>query len=205
MHTTLFAEVLHYVTEYGYLAVALGLLLENFGLPTPGESLLIAGGIAASKGVLDIRWLLLISWLAASAGNTIGFYIGRTGGHLFLVRYGSRIGITRERLDKVDAFFDRYGDVVIIAARFFLGLRQFSGIAAGALEMPWPRFMLYNLLGAALWVGFWGLLSYRLGKHVESILGAISRYEPLFALGIVALLAIAIFFRLRYNRRRRGQ
>lgn len=194
-------EVFHYVRDYGYLAVFLGILLENFGLPTPGEMLLISGAIIASHGALDIWWLLPIAWLGAVIGYTIGFYIGRTGGHLLLVRHGSRIGITAERLKQVEAFFDRYGDLVVVFARFVVPLRQLNGIVAGMLEMHWARFLLFNVIGAALWVGFWGLGSYWLGRRVLDLLG---RIEPVLIL-LVVVAAIVVAVRYLWHRRRRRQ
>lgn len=184
MVSSFLGDIGHFIANYGYIAVALGILLENFGMPTPGETLLVFGGIAASRGKLDIRVLLLCSWLAAVAGNEIGYYIGRTGGHRLLVRYGNRIGITNHRLDKVEGFFDRYGDVVTIFARFVVGLRQFSGIVAGMLEMGWARFLLFNAVGAALWIGFWGMLAFWLGKRVLEFMANV---WPL-VIGVVVLV-----------------
>jgi len=124
-------NVHRFVVEYGYLAVFLGILLEDFGMPTPGETLLITGAVLASRGSLNILWLLPFAWLGAVLGDNIGFFIGAIGGHRFLVRYGSRIGITLERLQKVEKFFAHYGDIVIVFARFFVILRQFNGISPG--------------------------------------------------------------------------
>jgi len=185
--------VRHFVVEYGYLAVFLGILLENFGLPTPGETILIAGAVLASRGSLEIVWVLPIAWFAAVIGNSIGYVIGVTGGNKLLVRYGARIGITHQRLQKVEELFARYGDIIIIGARFFVVLRQFSGIVAGTLEMPWPRFLLYNAIGAALWVGVWGGATYWLGRRFFDYLRALSGTGHLvIALGALALIAVAV-------------
>lgn len=188
-------EVHRYVVDYGYLAVFLGILLEDFGLPTPGETMLIASSVIAARGALNILWLLPIAWLGAVIGDSIGFFIGAKGGHHVLTRYGGRVGITFERLQRVEEFFARYGDVVVVAARFFVILRQLNGVVAGTLEMPWPRFFLYNAIGAALWVGFWGGLTYWLG---ERFFAAIHRFgwvwPTLAALGLLALIVLAIQF-----------
>jgi membrane protein DedA with SNARE-associated domain len=131
----------------------------------------------------------------------IGFFIGKTGGHLLLVRYGGRIGITAERLKQVEAFFDGYGDLVVVFARFVVPLRQFNGIVAGMLEMQWARFLVFNVIGAALWVGFWGLGSYWLGKR---ILAALGRVEPVLIL-LVVLAVIGLAIRYLWRRRLRQQ
>ncbi len=185
-------EVHRFVIDYGYLAVFFGILLEDFGFPTPGETMLIAGSVLASRGTLNILWLLPVAWLGAVIGDSIGFLIGSLGGHRILVRHGGRIGITLERLQKVEEFFARYGDIVIVVARFFIILRQFNGIVAGTLEMPWPRFFLYNSIGAALWVGFWGGLTYWLGRRFFEFIHVFGWIGPsLVALGILALIAVA--------------
>jgi membrane protein DedA with SNARE-associated domain len=191
-----FADEVHrFVVDYGYLAVFLGILLEDFGLPTPGETMLIAGSVLAARGALDIAWLLPIAWLGAVIGDSIGFFIGAKGGHRILTRYGGRVGITLERLQRVEEFFARYGDLVVVAARFFVILRQLNGIVAGTLEMPWPRFFFYNAIGAALWVGFWGGLTYWLGQRFFKFVHMFGWVWPtLAALGILALIVLAIQF-----------
>lgn len=186
-------HVRHFVVDYGYLAVFLGIFFEDFGLPTPGETMLIAGAILASHGSLNIMWLLPVAWAAAVCGDSIGFVIGAKGGNKLVTRYGEKIGITEERLQKVEAFFARYGDIVVVFARFFVILRQFNGIVAGTLEMPWPRFFLYNAIGAALWVGCWGGATYWLGRRFFEYLHSFGfggkLVFVLIALGIVAAVA----------------
>ncbi|HEY3919037.1 MAG TPA: DedA family protein [Stellaceae bacterium] len=195
-------HVRHFVVDYGYLAVFLGIFLEDFGLPTPGETLLIAGAILASHGSLSIYWLLPIAWAGAVTGDSVGFLIGATGGQKLLTRYGEKIGITEERLRRVEGFFARYGDIVVVFARFFVILRQFNGIAAGALEMPWPRFFLYNAIGAALWVGVWGGATYWLGRRFFDYLRSFG-WSGRLALALGAIVVIVIIARLWWHWRAR--
>ena len=206
MLASLIQEVHHYIGEYGYLAVGLGILLEDFGLPVPGETLLITSSAIASRGALNIWILLPMAWAGAVIGDNIGFLIGHFGGQRLLVRYGHRIGITHRRLDRVEAFVEHYGPAVIVFARFVLLLRQFNGIAAGSLGMHWIRFGVCNAIGAALWVGFWGMLSYWLGKQVFDYFTEIERVEPQLLIGtaIAAAIVVALFW-LRHRRRRRAR
>jgi len=187
-----FGEVHHYVAQYGYLAVTVGIMLEDFGLPVPGESLLITGAILASRGTLDIRLLLILAWAGAVIGDNIGFCIGHFGGHRLMVRYGSRVGITQERLDSVTRSFQRYGDWVIVFARFIVILRQLNGIVAGTLEMHWARFLVLNAIGSALWVGFWGTLAHWLGKRIFAMLATMAQYEPMVIALAIAAVALAL-------------
>jgi membrane protein DedA with SNARE-associated domain len=199
-----FGEVQRVIGDYGYLAVALGILLEDFGLPTPGETLLITGAILASGGALNIYILLPLAWLGAVIGDNIGYVIGYYGGHRLMLRYGGRIGITAERLQYVERFFEHYGGWVIVFARFVVVLRQFNGIVAGTLEMHWLHFVVLNAIGAALWVGFWGMLAYWLGKGVLVYVADIHRLAPIMlALVAAALLGGAAYLWWRYRRRGR--
>ena len=195
-----FGELQRIIGDYGYLAVALGILLEDFGLPTPGETLLITGAILASGGGLNIYILLPLAWLGAVIGDNIGYLIGYYGGHRLMLRYGGRIGITAERLQQVERFFDRYGGWVIVFARFVVLLRQLNGIVAGTLEMHWARFLLLNAIGAALWVGWWGLLSYWLGHGVLEFVRRAGRIEPIL-FTVAGLVIAGVAARILWRRR----
>ena len=198
-----FSEVQRIVGDYGYLAVALGILLEDFGMPTPGETMLITGAILASGGALNINLLLPLAWFGAVIGDNIGFVIGYYGGHRLMLRYGGRIGVTDERLQQVERFFDRYGAWVIVFARFVIVLRQFNGIVAGTLEMHWLHFGVLNAIGAALWVGFWGMLAFWFGKGVLVYVQEIHTLAPvMLALDAAAALGGAGYLWWRYRRRR---
>ncbi|MGH6981746.1 MAG: DedA family protein [Stellaceae bacterium] len=191
----IFTHVHHAIAHYGYVAVMLGILLEDFGLPTPGETLLVAGAIAASQGDLNIWLLLFLGWLGGVIGDNIGYWIGHSGGHRLMLRYGGRIGITEAKLKQVEGFFARYGGWVIVFARFVVVARQFNGIVAGTLEMPWWRFVGLNAIGAALWVGFWGGLAYALGKRFYSMFHHIDAYRTyIYILLGLALVVVAAYF-----------
>lgn len=204
MLTGFFGDLQRIVGDYGYWAVALGILLEDFGMPTPGETLLITGAVVASAGALNIYVLLILAWVGAVVGDNIGYVIGRTGGHRLMVRYGRRFGITDRRLKQVEEFFDHYGGWVVVFARFVLVLRQFNGIVAGTLEMHWLRFLLLNAIGAALWVAFWGILSFWLGKGILVYVQELHALAPLFAvLAAIAILGGGFFLWWRYRQRPR--
>jgi membrane protein DedA with SNARE-associated domain len=187
-----------YLAQYGYGAIFISILLEDFGLPVPGETLLIAGSLLAAGGSLDITVLLITAWIAAVIGDNIGYAIGRYGGRRLVLRYGHHVLITRERLNHAEKFFQRHsGEAVVTLARFVAILRQLNGIIAGISEMRWYRFLLFNAVGAALWVCFWGFLTYELGSRV--VFYRENLYTLIFILVImlVATSAILFFFRMR--------
>lgn len=184
------AGIVPWLDQYGYFAVFGGILLESFGVPLPGETMLIAGALLAAKGGLHLVPLLACAWVAAVTGDNIGFAIGHYGGRRLVVRYGGRIGITNPRLDKVERFFERFGAEVVLVARFFELARQLNGIVAGSVGMNWWRFLIYNGIGAVLWVGVWGSGVYALGEQLGGLLPWIRRFGYA-AIGMLALVLIA--------------
>jgi membrane protein DedA with SNARE-associated domain len=188
------------LNRFGYLALGL-VFLEDFGVPVPGETVLIVSAIYAGTGRLNVWLVAFIAFVAALLGDNVGFAIGHFGGRPLAERYGKYIFLTPERLDKAAGFFDRHGGKVIVIARFVEGLRQANGIIAGITGMHWTRFIPFNALGAALWVGVWVSIGYFSGDHINSIYKAATRYQAYFAIAVG--LAILVFIGRRVMRWRR--
>jgi membrane protein DedA with SNARE-associated domain len=130
--------------HYGLLAVAGFVLLEDFGVPVPGETILILAAVYAGSGRLSIWLVALVGFLAAVLGDNIGFTIGHFGGRPLVERFGRYIFLTPERLDKATGFFERHGGKIVVVARFIEGLRQANGIIAGISRMHWLKFLAFN-------------------------------------------------------------
>jgi membrane protein DedA with SNARE-associated domain len=186
--------------HYGLWAIGLLITLEDFGVPVPGETILIAGSIYAGAGRLNIVAVGLVGFFAAVIGDNIGFAIGHFGGRRLALRWGKYVFLTEERLDKAEAFFDRRGAIVITFARFVEGLRQANGIIAGITGMHWLRFLIFNAIGAALWVGTWVTAGYFAGNHITAIYHYITLYSYY---ALVALLLVILALVIRHLRRRR--
>jgi membrane protein DedA with SNARE-associated domain len=185
---------------WGYFAVAGFLFFEDFGIPVPGETMLIAASLYAGAGHLNVFLVGLVAFLAAVAGDNVGYAIGRFGGRELVERYGKFVLLTGERLDRAEKFFDRHGGKIVVVARFIEGLRQLNGIIAGVAGMHWARFLLCNALGAALWVTVWTSLGYLAGNNVETV----SRYFTYFAIGAGVIAAGVVTYHLLQRRRRRA-
>jgi len=196
------ASVAPLLDHYGYLAVAGLLVLENLGLPVPGETVLIAGSLYAGAGRLNIVAVGLLAVAASVVGSCIGYAIGRFGGRALVERYGRYVLLTGERLDKAEAFFDHRGGVIIVIARFIDGLRQAAGIIAGTTEMRFTRFLALTTLGAVLWVATWTSVGYLAGDHITVIYREVTRYS-LYVLIALALLAVGLVVRYLLRRRPR--
>jgi membrane protein DedA with SNARE-associated domain len=188
--------------HYGLLAVAGFVLLEDFGVPVPGETILILAAVYAGSGRLSIWLVALVGFLAAVLGDNIGFTIGHFGGRPLVERFGRYIFLTPERLDKATGFFELHGGKIVVVARFIEGLRQANGIIAGISRMHWLKFLAFNALGAALWVALWTCVGYFSGSHIDAIYADVTRYITWFAIA-VGLLIVALVVRHLLRRRAR--
>jgi len=186
--------------HYGYVAVGGVLLLENIGLPVPGETMLIAASLYAASGQLNIVLVGIIAVLASTAGSAIGYAIGVYGGRPLAERYGKYVLLTAERLDKTEDFFRRRGWAVVLLGRFVEGVRQAAGIIAGISEMRFPLFLTYTVVGAALWVATWSTVGELAGAHVTTI----SHYATYAAEGVGIIVVLLIVRAVLRSRRRRA-
>ena len=180
------------VNQYGYLAIGGLVSLEDFGVPVPGETTLIAAAVFAGLGRLNILLVILIAFVAAVIGDNIGFAIGNFGGRPLVERLGRHVFLTSDRLDKAESFFNRNGGKVVVIARFIEGLRQVNGIVAGISDMRWSVFIAYNALGAALWVGLWSMIGYFGGSYIETIY----RYGLYVSIAALILFIAYIVFKI---------
>ncbi len=189
--------------QYGYLAIAGFVFLEDFGIPVPGETILILGAVYAGTGRLNVFLVGLSGFMAAVIGDNVGFAIGHFGGRRLVERFGRYILLTPERLDKATGFFDRHGGKIVAIARFIEGLRQANGIIAGITGMHWAKFLAFNALGAAAWVAVWTSVGYFSGNHINTIYDQATRYSTYVAVafGILVLVYIA---RVVWKRRARS-
>ncbi len=189
--------------RYGYAAVALLVLAEGVGIPTPAVTILVAASVYAGAGHLDLPVLVITALLAASAGDNLGYALGHYAGKPAVLRWGRYVGLTSERAARAERFFAERGGRVVPLARFVDGLRQTNGLITGAMGMPWRRYLLLDALGAALWTGVWVSLGYLAGNHIGTVYRTALRYET-YAIVLVAALAAAALGWHLVRRRRRG-
>ncbi len=185
------------VVHYGYWAVAAALLLENAGIPVPGETiLLLASFLAYSQHELQLSWIIVVATVAATLGDNLGFIIGYYGGRPLLNRYQSVFRIRTQSLARGEALFARYGALTVFFARFVFGMRIITGPLAGVLRMPWRKFLLFNLLGAVLWVSAISSAGYLFGRHWGRLVRDVRRFDT----AVVILVLLIMFFLWSRNR-----
>jgi membrane protein DedA with SNARE-associated domain len=194
--------------HYGYLAIALLLLLENMGIPVvPGEFAMIGGAIFAGSGRAGLNIVLVgvVAVVAATVGAEIGYLIGRFAGRELILRYGKYVLIKPHHLDRAQAIVDRYGGPVVIIARFIVGLREANGIIAGIAQMRLITFTIYNVVGACAWVATWVTIGYVAGDHIDTIYNDINRYSLYVFIAVAVLIVGYIGWRVLRRLRRGGK
>ncbi len=185
------------VVQYGYWAVAFTLLLENMGIPLPGETiLLIASFMAFSERDLKLSWIIVFATLACTVGDNLGYALGYRGGRALLIRYQSFFRIRSSTIERGEKLFERYGAVTVFFARFVFGMRIVAGPLAGVLRMPWRKFLIFNFLGAVVWVTVISAAGYLFGRHWEKLAMDLKRLD-LILIGVFVLLLAWKWWRIR--------
>ena len=181
------------VLHYGYWAIAATLLLENGGVPVPGETiLLMASFLAYSQHELQLPWIIVVATIVTTVGGSLGFAAGHYGGRPLLARYQSIFGVPQNTITRGESLFVRFGAIAVFAARFVFGMRVLAGPLAGVMRMPWRKFLLWNFLGAAVWVTVISNVGYLFGRHWTRLMREIQRFDV--AVVIAVLLAAAIWW-----------
>jgi membrane protein DedA with SNARE-associated domain len=185
------------VVQHGYWAVGGTLLLENAGIPLPGETiLLLASFLAYSEHDLRLPWIIAVATIAATLGDNLGFALGYYGGRALLDRYQSLFRIDNSTVARGENLFSRYGPVTVFFARFVAGMRIIAGPLAGVLRMSWRRFLLFNFLGALFWVSVISSAGYFFGRHWGRLQRDVKRFDLLVVV-LVALGAAFLWWRGR--------
>jgi membrane protein DedA with SNARE-associated domain len=186
------------LAHYGYGAVAGALLLENAGLPVPGETvLLLASFLAFSEHRLQLPYIILVGVFAATIGDNIGFAVGAYGGRPLLERYRRTLRIRPATIARGEDLFRRYGAATVFVARFITGMRVIAGPLAGVLRMDWRKFAIFNFLGAVLWVTTISSAGFLFGKHWDKLVDILRDANVLVVVAVCVLLAILWWRRRR--------
>lgn len=154
-----------YAGLFAIIFAETGLLIGFF---LPGDSLLVTAGLFASRGQLDIVLLNVLLCVAAVTGDATGYFIGLRTGHALYNRPQSRF-FRRDHLIKTKEFYEKYGGITIVLARFMPFARTFAPVVAGIGEMKYRRFALFNVAGGIGWVISMTLLGYFLGRSIPGI------------------------------------
>ena len=191
---SIFQLLSDFFARYGYWVVFFGVMLENAGLPVPGETVLLFAGFLAYHGKIGLLPAILTAIAGATIGDSLGFLLGRYGGTAFINRFLRRIAWVAKRYDDAQKLFLKYGPWAVFTARFITGLRVFAGILAGVLLMPYPRFLLFNFTGAVCWALTIGCVGFLFGSNWERLVNLLRQLDritlAIIGAGAVVLLVV---------------
>jgi membrane protein DedA with SNARE-associated domain/membrane-associated phospholipid phosphatase len=167
------------------------------GLVAPGETVVIAGGVIAGQGEIDLVPLIGLVWTCAVLGDTTSFYLGRRLGRRFLERHGPRVKITPERLAMVEGYFDRHGGKTILIGRFIGLVRALAPFIAGTSGVPYRRFIPYSIVGTGLWATAFCVLGYIFWRSFDQV--AHIAGQAIFGFGVTVGVIVGVV--VGYRRR----
>ncbi|MBZ5622425.1 MAG: DedA family protein [Acidobacteriia bacterium] len=193
-------QVLAWITQYGYVAIFLLLVLGIVGLPVPDETLLTFTGYLVFKGHLSLPLAFAAALAGSASGISISYWLGRTFGLKLIHRYGKYLRIREEHVNRAHAFFERAGHWSLTFGYFVPGVRHFTAYAAGIAGLEPPLFALFAYSGAILWVSAFLTLGYLLGDRWKAVEGEIHNYLLEVTIGVA--VALAAYLAWRWSRRK---
>jgi membrane protein DedA with SNARE-associated domain len=195
------AQLLAWITHYGYFAIFFLLVFGIIGLPIPDETLLTFSGYLIYKGNFNLALAFLSALAGSASGITISYQLGRLLGHKVLLRYGKYLHLNEERLERAHAWFARIGHWALTVGYFIPGVRHLTAYAAGISDVSLPQFALFAYSGAVLWVSTFLSLGYFLGERWEVVESNIHHYRVWVAIAIAAAIAGYLVWRTWMRKR----
>lgn len=194
--THLLAQLVH---QFGLVTLFAAVALEAMGIPVPAETALVLLGTYASHAHLWSPWLVFgVTAVAAVLGDNAGYLLGRYGGWPLLRRYGHVLRLDERRLKTARYLFARHGGPVVAGGRFVVVLRTTAAFLAGVNHMPWPRFLVWNLLGGVAWSGVWTAIAFTVGHQLSGGHGVLG--WAAVAVAVAAAVTSAVLLRRRWGR-----
>src|SRR5271156_3481272 len=200
----------NFLVHWGYLAVFVLSFISSMGLPVGAEVAIIYGGVLASGQVttsdhhqLSLVAVIVVATLAEVLGSLAGYLIGYLGGRPLVDKAGKYVLLTHKDLDRAESWFARRGEPFVLFGRFIPLLRSFVSFAAGLGEMAIAKFVVFTVIGCAIWCTALTSLGYSLGASYNHVLKAFSYAGYLAAVLVVIAVAILFVHRLRQVREER--
>jgi membrane protein DedA with SNARE-associated domain len=185
----------HIFEQYGYWVLCLGLFTESIAIPFPGELAMAFSGHMVYFGKFNLGLVILCSFLGATIGTTVTYYFGKKLGRPFFEKYGKFIFLNPQRFMKIAAWFEKYGNKLLLISYFIPGFRHFTGYVSGVVGIRLRSFLFFNHLGALLWVVVYVMIGFIFGEQFEQLLHLISMYSVRLALGIIPVLLVVFLFK----------
>lgn len=185
----------HIFEQHGYLVLFIGLLTESLALPFPGELAMAFSGHWAAIGHFNLAIVMVCAFLGATIGTMITYYLGKKLGTPFFEKYGKFIFLNSKRLVKLTAWFEKYGNKLLLISYFIPGFRHFTGYFAGITGIRLRSFLIFNHLGALLWVLAYVMIGHVFSDQFEKLIHMISKYSMRFVICIIAVFLLVFLIR----------
>jgi len=210
----------NFLFDYSYFAIFLLSFISSMGIPAGSELAIIGGGALASGHVhklladgtqapheffhLSLLLVILLALLGEVLGSMVGYLIGYKGGRLAVDKWGKYLLLTHKDLDRAEAWFDRHGEPLVLFGRFIPLVRSFVSFAAGLAEMAFAKFLVFTVIGCAVWCTALSLLGYSLGGTYDHVQKSFSYATYVIAFLAVVAVAFLIWHRFRTMREERS-
>jgi len=195
---SLVSWIVETIGAMGYPGIVALMFLESSFFPFPSEVVMVPAGYLASKGEMNIFFVILAGIGGSVLGALFNYYLAMRLGRPLIIKYGRYVGITERVFGKVEDYFKEHGEISIFIGRLIVGIRQYISLPAGLSRMRLDRFVIYTALGAGIWVIILTVIGYLVGSN-EELIRVYVRKSTLYLLGFVALLA---YFYVRYKRKK---
>ncbi len=195
--------VMNLLLAHGYVVIFIGAALDNFGLPSSGDVVLLAGGWFANKGHAALPLVMLSGFAGALTSDNAVYWIGRIGGRTLINRVLKlrlfHFLIYEKNLARAEHYFESHGGKMVFVGRFGPGLRSMTPLFAGVSRMKYYRFLPYNLSAAAVWAVAYSFIGYAFGAYWSNLLAVAKSFG--FSIVALVILVLAVYLIRRHRRR----
>ena len=190
-------SIVSYIGDMGYWGIFLLMFLESTFFPFPSEIIMIPAGYLAYKGEMNLYMVVLMGILGSVGGALLNYYLAKSFGRAFILRYGKYFFIKEKTLDKLESFFAKHGEISTFTGRLIPGIRQLISLPAGLARMNIAKFSFFTALGAGIWVVVLVALGYVVGSNEELV----SQYlKSATLIALISVIFIAVLYVVRYKR-----
>jgi len=188
------------ISLLGYAGIFFLMMLESMIVPVPSEFVMPFAGFLVAQGTFSFLFVIIASTQGSITGSLIFYYIGKTGGHRLVEKYGKYVLVDAEDIRKTEEWFQKRGDLTVFLARLIPVVRHLISFIAGIGKMNVKKFTLYTILGATLWNGILTYLGFILGQHWNEV----SQYlEELDIIIVILLIVGCLYFAYRHITRKK--
>ena len=162
--------IISFLSEWGYLALFICMVLENMNIPIPSEIILGFAGFLVSQDIFSFWPTVIIGTAAGITGSVVSYYMGARGGRDMILKHTAKGGLGARKMIAAKDWFENYGAIAVFTGRLLPGVRTFISLPAGIAKFPLPLFCILTLLGTLPWTIFLVYVGSELGHNWTMIL-----------------------------------